>query len=73
MRRCLNPECQRFIEDCNGFVVGRDFLAFLEGKISWIKVREFCGKCVLKFEPGSEAWSNLVSEKGGFNRISPQE
>ena len=49
MRHCANPECRKEINECNGFIVGRDFFAFLEGKISRDQVRELCGKCIFKF------------------------
>ena len=61
MRKCFNPECNKPINLANGFVLCRDFLDFLDGKISGVKVRELCGKCIVKFEPGSKAFLDLVA------------
>ena len=35
--------CDAPIDLCNGFILARDFVAFLKGKIL---AREFCGRCV---------------------------
>ena len=35
--------CNAPINLCNGFILARDFVAFIEGKIL---AREFCGHCV---------------------------
>jgi hypothetical protein len=47
MRQCVR--CGTPIEGCMGFVLARDFLAVLEGKIPPESVREICGKCALFF------------------------
>lgn len=60
VRHCCNPVCRRGITECNGSTIGRDYLAFLEEKIPWAKVRELCGKCIAIYEPGGEAFEALL-------------
>jgi len=60
MRSCLNPECRRPIEECNGFVIIRDFLAFLAGKLSPQKVRELCGICRERIYGNPEEFIRLL-------------
>lgn len=47
-RHCAR--CGRLIERCNGFVLARDLVAFMEGEIEATKVRELCGKCISAVE-----------------------
>lgn len=47
-RMCIR--CNKTITECNGFVLARDYLDAIAGKVSWYRIRELCGKCVLKFE-----------------------
>lgn len=61
IRRCLNPDCRREITECNGFVLARDYLDFLDGKLTAEKVREFCGLCHFRFPPGSQAFNEFVA------------
>lgn len=50
VRKCINPECNREIRACNGFVVARDAVLAYGGKLRWDQVRELCGVCIFKFE-----------------------
>lgn len=45
MRNCVNPECGRPIEACNGFVKAGDINEAISGTRRWRDVRELCGKC----------------------------
>lgn len=45
VRYCFIPGCRRPITACNGFVIARDFLAFLTEKLPSREVRELCGVC----------------------------
>lgn len=60
LRKCFNPACRTLIAECNGFLVARDVLEFLDGKISAEHVRELCGRCVLVFVPGSNEFIALL-------------
>jgi hypothetical protein len=39
-------QCGAPIFACNGFTRSDDMLAAIEGRMSWCKVRELCGRCV---------------------------
>ena len=60
-RRCVNPDCSRPISECNGFIVARDFLAFLEKQLSAQEVRELCGRCILKYSNNFERLEQLLA------------
>lgn len=62
LRQCFNPACRALITECNGFAVAWDILEFLDGNIPAEKVRELCGRCVLVFVPGSNAWVELLEQ-----------
>ncbi len=42
-RNCLR--CGSEITACNGFVLARDMLLAMDGRIQWRQVREHCGMC----------------------------
>jgi hypothetical protein len=61
MRACANPACRKSIHACFGFVIARDFLAAIAGKIPYASVRELCGLCVFRFEDKPSQLEDLLN------------
>ena len=71
-RKCCMSWCDRKLDKCMGFTVGRDLVAVLEGKKLSHPLREICGWCrEFLYTNPKKIFDELDAQDAEFAKLQP--